>query len=232
MKKLALLLTCLLFFNSCKKNLSPIDEFIDPRDGHKYEIVQIGNQTWMAENLAYLPSVNRLRYYSNDYPMYYVYGYDGTSLDEAVVTDFYSTHGVLYNWPAAKKACPDGWYLPSDDDWKMLEMNLGMSAADVDSTDWRESGLVGDKLKSSSGWFEDNNGANSSLFNAMPSGFRLGYTFDCYFTKVEKNAIYWSGLEYSHGSAWCRLLSYDNEGINRKYLLKPYGLSVRCIKDN
>ncbi|MDR2579424.1 MAG: hypothetical protein LBC85_00320 [Fibromonadaceae bacterium] len=65
--------------------------FTDPRDGNKYRIVKVGNQTWMAENLRYkMPSIKP---------------YD---------------NGIYYNWEAAQKACPSGWRLPSIEDWGQL----------------------------------------------------------------------------------------------------------------
>ena len=77
--------------------------FTDSRDGNEYNWVQIGNQVWMAENLAYLPSVNMVADGSEDAAgsYYYVYGYDGTNVTDAKATANYTTYGVLYNWTAA-----------------------------------------------------------------------------------------------------------------------------------
>ena len=87
-------------------------------DGKTYKTVKIGNQWWMAENLAYLPSVGPYDIQSVINPMYYVYDYLGTNVNEAKATENYRTYGVLYNWPAAKSACPIGWHLPSDEEWR------------------------------------------------------------------------------------------------------------------
>ena len=92
--------------------------FTDPRDGKVYKTVKIGTQVWMAENLAYLPTVSSKIEWSETSPTYNVYGYQGTSISDAKTTDNFATYGGLYNWPAAVTACPDGWYLPSDEDWK------------------------------------------------------------------------------------------------------------------
>ncbi|MFA5816806.1 MAG: FISUMP domain-containing protein, partial [Bacteroidales bacterium] len=101
--------------------------FIDSRDNTVYNWVKIGNQVWMSENLAYLPSVSSSTTGSGTLPYYYVQGYEGVNIFDAIPTSNYQTYGVLYNWPAAMKGanssnqnpsgvqgiCPDNWHLPS-----------------------------------------------------------------------------------------------------------------------
>ncbi|MDD4178128.1 MAG: FISUMP domain-containing protein, partial [Bacteroidales bacterium] len=79
----------------------------------------------MKENLAYLPNVSQPDDGSQTSPFYYVYGYEGFSVPEAKTTPNYQTYGVLYNWPAALTACPQGWHLPSDNEWTILTDYLG-----------------------------------------------------------------------------------------------------------
>lgn len=76
---------------------------IDPRDNHEYKIVTIGEQIWMAENLAYLPSVSKPEdaATSDGDPLYFVFNYDGKDVNAAKATKEYKTYGVLYNWYAA-----------------------------------------------------------------------------------------------------------------------------------
>ncbi|MFN2380349.1 MAG: FISUMP domain-containing protein, partial [Bacteroidales bacterium] len=105
--------------NSCTKDeeddfSGPSGTFVDNRDKIEYNWVRIGDQIWMAENLAYLPSVSPSSEGSETEPYYYVYAYDGSIVSEAKVTDNYNAYGVLFNWPAALTACPDGWHLPTD----------------------------------------------------------------------------------------------------------------------
>lgn len=121
------------------------DAFTDSRDGHVYKTIKIGNQTWMAENLAYLPlAASPLNVESNNDPLYYIY-------DKA-------KYGVLYNWPAALSAAPTGWHLPSYDEWIELSVYLG---------GWS---IAGGKMTSTnSSWPKS---TNSSCFSALPGGYR------------------------------------------------------------
>ena len=61
----------------------------------------------------------------------------------------YETYGCLYDWETACDICPDGWHLPSDDEWKELEMYLGMSEEEVYrfGTGYSRGGNAGDYLK-------------------------------------------------------------------------------------
>ncbi len=78
--------------------------FTDPRDGQEYNIVTIGTQTWMAENLNY--ATGRSWCYNNN----------GANC---------ATYGSLYDWQTAKAACPAGWHLPTDAEWEVLINFLG-----------------------------------------------------------------------------------------------------------
>lgn len=118
--------------------------FTDSRDGHVYKTVKIGNQWWMAENLAYKPS-------SGNY-----WAYDNNSSNVA-------KYGYLYDWETAKKVCPTGWHLPSDAEWTTLINYLGgesVAGGKMKST-------IGWKYDA------DVNASNSSGFSALPGGYRF-----------------------------------------------------------
>ena len=204
------------------------DSFTDTRDGKTYKTIKIGNQVWFAENLAYLPSVSPPTSGSSSSPYYYVYNYSGTDVAAAKATSNYSTYGVLYNWEAAKVSCPPGWHLPSDAEWKQLEMALGMTQAQSDGEGFR--GIdQGTQMKAISQWYNDGNGTNASGFSALPGGYRY---IDNTINDIGRYGKWWSSTEYSTINARSRLLYFNSGGSYRGYDGKMDGFSVRCIKDN
>jgi uncharacterized protein (TIGR02145 family) len=204
----------------------------DP-DGKKYSIVKIGTQTWMAENLAWLPSVNPPGDASETGSRYYVYNYDGgyESVGAAKADEHYAAYGVLYNWVAAKTACPGGWHLPADTEWMMLETYLGMSQSEADSTGWRWSGSVGRALKYNSVWDNQGYGSNSSGFGALPGG-NYAWNYSWHFQGVGFNAEFWSSSEGGAPYAWGRYLGdIMLDGVGRGKYEQTWGLSVRCLQN-
>jgi uncharacterized protein (TIGR02145 family) len=201
-------------------------------DGNDYDIVTIGDQFWMKDNLL----VTKLN--------------DGTELQKAIkpestpsgfayfeneyLSDFISNSGRYYNYNIAKskKICPIGWHVPSDDEWTTLGTSLG----GMD--------LAGGKLKNISGWESPNTGStNESGFSALPktctivrpvyasSGGNqpLIYVFD---GRLE--AIWWSSdynfwwLEYKSVSLLFKRSSIpDSQDIKNYQILS----SIRCVKD-
>jgi uncharacterized protein (TIGR02145 family) len=236
MKTLSFLI--LLILIGCSKEPLFTDDgiFTDYRDNHDYKWVQIGDQVWMAENLAWLPSVSPSSVGSAISPTYYVLFYQGYEVDVAKASSKYKTYGVLYNWVAARTACPENWHLPADEEWKVLEMYLGMSQPDADAMLNRISGLVGIKLKSTSGWKDPKkkHTSNSSGFTALPGDWRYFQDWTMLpggFASHETDAYFWSASEVDSLRAWSRNLNYLNDGVNRENNLgKEYGFSVRCIK--
>lgn len=207
--------------------------FTDTRDNKVYNWVTIGNQIWMAENLAYLPSVVGPATGSITDPYYYVYGYNGTDVTTAKATSNYNTYGVLYNWPAAmagagssttnpsgiQGVCPTGWHLPSNAEWTELTDYLG-----------GESG-AGGKLKETgtTHWSSPNTAAtNETGFTALPGGNRY---LDGAFGDVGGYGDWWSATENDATGAWDRYLGYDDSGVGRDGGDKEVGFSVRCVRD-
>jgi uncharacterized protein (TIGR02145 family) len=80
--------------------------FIDQRDGKKYKIIKIGDQWILAENLAYKPYKGNFWVYENNDGNIAIYGY-------------------LYDWETAMNIAPEGWHLPSSDEWIAVRKALG-----------------------------------------------------------------------------------------------------------
>jgi len=187
-------------------SLTPSGTFNDPRDGQIYATLEIGNQTWFAENLNYETSNS--------------WWYNNSSANG----DIYCR---LYTWESAINACPNGWHLPSDDEWKTMEMTLGMIQSEADDGGWRGTD-EGEKMKSTSDWFNCGNGTNISGFNALPGGVRNSYGM---YSGLGANTYFWSYTEYSGMFAWYRFLQYGYDQEYRGIDDKSHGRSVRCIKD-
>lgn len=204
-----------------KSDISP-QTFTDPRDGNVYKYVKIGNQIWMAENLRYLPSVSDPGMISAEIPFYNVYGYSGTSLAGAKGSFNYRAYGVLYNWVAAKVACPVGWHLPTNEEWTQLINYVG------------DNPVAGGKLKETGieHWhISYADVTNETGFTALPGGFR---NFDGKFYSTGYRGYWWSATEGDElYSAWHIHLSYDAGGLGMESLayVKFAGISVRCVKD-
>ena len=187
------------------------EPFTDSRDGQAYNTVQIGDQCWMKENLNYETSNSWC--YNNNFENCVVYG-------------------RLYNWDAAMGACPTGWHIPTDDEWKILEGTVD-SQYPVGDPIWNNTGWrgydAGEKLKSTTGWYSNGNGTNDFGFTALSGGYRFS---NGSFGYLSSYATFWSSSEYSSNGAWYRLLYYGSSEVSRWYCSGgDYGRSVRCLKN-
>ena len=191
----------------------------DSRDGNTYRTVIIGEQEWMAENLKFSPSVIGQETGSNTEPYYYVYGYNGTDVNEAKATENYQIYGVLYNWEAAMSACPEGWHLPSNEEWTILADYVGGFP------------VAGEKLKSTSGWLNDGNGSDEYGFTALAGGGKDNGMF----SGIQSSGNWWTSSDYNVTGAYSVGMSDYYNGIGFSELeenTKRFGASVRCVKDS
>ena len=146
-------------------------------DGNVYETVQIGDQLWMAENL-------KVTHYNNGDEILYPIGWWG-SIEEGQyaiydrVPSNADIYGNLYNGTVVnddRGVCPEGWHVPSDDEFKTLEIFLGMSEEDANLTADRGtnegSKLAGNDDLWNGGALEQDSEFGTSGFNGFPAGNR------------------------------------------------------------
>jgi uncharacterized protein (TIGR02145 family) len=203
------------------------------QDGNVYRTVKIGNQWWMAENLKVthyrngeaIPNVTDAAAWSNLS--------SGAYCDYDNNTSNVSTYGRLYNWYAvsdSRNIAPSGWHVPTNAEWKKLEMYLGMSQSDADAENWRGDNVAG-KLKETgySHWASPNTDANNeSGFTALPAGVR-NPSGEFYWIRLA-NYLWTSDTP----QPWIRGLNYDRPGMARGSVTAEHivdGYSIRCIKD-
>ena len=236
---LSIFLVCQTFITeSCKKSKDNSSTYqygdtVTDIDGNVYHTIKIGSQVWFQENLA-------VTHYRNGNPVPFIAdnnqwltsdsgAYCNYSNDVSLVT----VYGRLYNWYAVNDSrllSPVGWHIPSDNEWKILEMYLGMSNDQADSVSYRGT-TEGGKLKESgtSHWTTPNTGAtNNSGFNGLPGGYRSDT-----FLEKSTGGYWWSSSQASSDEAIFRGLTYDKSGIIRStyHGNETLGLSLRCIKD-
>ncbi len=242
--KIALLLIILV--SSCDKNQESTDTVKDI-DGNIYKTVVIGGQLWMKENL-------RTTRYSDGSSIPNIVNYDDWHSQTEGAFCWHKNDsankklGAIYNYYAiidSRNVCPEGWHVPSDDEWKILEFNIGLPFQDLDKIGMRGTDQ-GDKLKASTGWLDSGNGNNIVGFSAFPSPIRwiknmIEYsgTDDYGFAnEIGYGASFWSPApkmpyNYNYKSLVRILNSYEN-GIGRgggEWDSLIPGYPLRCIKD-
>lgn len=105
---------------------------VTDNQGNTYGWVRIGDQEWTTENARNGSRVWNVEYYVPDYGWYETISFD------ADTTDYFNEYGNLLSYEEALASAPEGWRLPTDDDWKKLERAMGMGG-EVDRTGWRGS---------------------------------------------------------------------------------------------
>jgi uncharacterized protein (TIGR02145 family) len=184
--------------------------------------IVIGTQQWQAKNLD-------VAFYRNGDPIPQVTDPTAWAALTTGAWCYYNNdstqgnkYGKLYNWYAVndpRGLAPQGWHIPSDAEWTILETTLGGSS--VAGGKMKEAGMLN--------WAIPNTGGNNnSGFGGLPGGNRYG---DGTFGAVGDFGFWWSSTETNAPSAWCRFLDYGNGRVNRANTNKQYGFSVRCLRD-
>jgi uncharacterized protein (TIGR02145 family) len=169
--------------------------FKDSRDGKTYKTVKVGGKTWMADNLNFAAEDSKC--------------YENKDANCA-------KYGRLYDWNTAKKACPAGYHLPTDDEWTALVNYAGGE------------NKAGKKLKSKAGWTDNGNGMDDYGWSALPGG--VGNSGGG-FINAGYDGLWWSATENdADGGAWYLYMSGDNEDVGRQYGKIGF-FSVRCVQN-
>lgn len=178
--------------------------FKDPRDGRVYRTATIGTQTWMAENLAFKAKGGC-----------HAYGWDADNKKANV-----AKYGYLYEWNAAKKACPPGWHLPTKEEWETLIAYLGGEHA------------AGAAMKSQTGWGMADPVDDRFGFSALPGGYLADMRKNSFYD-LGQQAMWWTATESDRYTAWTIHVFVFGPQIDRGTYGKSAGgaLSVRCVKD-
>ncbi len=203
--------------------------------GYSFSTVLIGSQCWMAENLNVGTMIDFLLEQSNN-SIVEKFCYENNE-------DYCDTYGGFYQWDEMMQytttagmqgICPQGWHLPTDNEWKELEMKLGMAQAQADAMGWRGTNQGG-KMKETdiTHWDSPNTGAtNSSGFTAFGGGERFASEYTSSGTvNLKIVGKWWSSNQKEYWKSWYRELEYVNADVYRYYEYKSAGHSVRCIMD-
>ncbi len=199
-------------------------------DGNTYQTIVINGQEWMAENLRTsryangdtIPNVTDREVWINLTTGAWVH-YNNDN-------QFENPYGKHYNWFStvdSRHLCPNGWKVPSKENWIVLLNSIDTNANVFDG--WSNN-IVGGKMKSTGiqYWQTPNlNATNESGFAGLPGG-------TCYFDDWNMNVIgYWWGTsDYSEGNAMYAALYYDQYYLDNSSGNKNLGISVRCLKNS
>ncbi|MCR9250845.1 MAG: hypothetical protein NXI20_10485 [bacterium] len=173
------------------------NSFYDSRNNQTYSLIKIGDQIWFAENINYDIGDGS-------------WAYDN---DESNA----ETYGRLYNYNAALTICPDGWHLPTQNEWQTLENYIGGESN-------------GGRLKATgtSLWVEPNTDASNEYgYNALPAGVQNGMPFE----SLGEATYFWSSTESNSGTTFIRSLLSVHGNFAESSLDQEFGISCRCLKD-
>lgn len=217
MQKLIILFSLLgslaILWTSCEKDPTTTQDdgtcstITDSRDGETYTVIKIGDQCWMAESLRY--NAPNSKVYSNIPDSQYGRLYDWNTVMGGATSSSSNPSGI-------KGICPEGWHLPSDAEWTVLENSIGGNG-------------IGLAMKSTTGWSNNGNGTNSSGFNVFPGGQADATS---YFSLGDNTAFWTSTLENGANGPWARAFDATSDDISRGIV---YGTDsheyCRCVKD-
>ncbi|MBN2172994.1 MAG: T9SS type A sorting domain-containing protein [Bacteroidales bacterium] len=202
-------------------------------EGQIYNTIQIYSQCWFKENLNVGEMIPATQSQTNNNIIEKYCPVDG---------EYYCNNfaGALYQWdemmnyayePQGQGICPDGWHIPTDTDWKVLEgaadSNYGIGNPEWDNIDWRGSDAGGNlKQTGTTNWMSPNTGATDAFgFSALPGGYVVqneywGGEWKGYFWSSHTTAHYFRNMD------WNQVMIKRGNGVGG-----GLAISVRCVKD-
>lgn len=217
-----------------KGNLCGSNPTVTDIEGNIYNVIVIEDDCWMAENLKTTkyndntPITNIIEntVWKNSQNAAYCWYNNDESYKEI--------YGAMYNYHAvaSDKLCPDGWHVPTDDEWKRLEGtidgNYAVGDPIWDTQGWRGSD-IGAKLKAGDDWLATGTGTDEYGFTALAGGERDGQSGE--FQRLNEWGNWWAHKNADESDVFRRYLSSQNNNIARFNCNPASGYSVRCIKD-
>jgi len=200
-------------------------------EGQIYNTIQICGQCWLKENLNVGTMI------SADDPMgdnevIEKYCYDNNPVNCDTFGGLYQWREVMqYNSVDVQGICPDGWHVPTDEEWKILEGTVdsqyGIGEPEWEGEQWRGFD-VGRKLKSTSEWSNNGNGTDTFGFTGLPWGYGNGAGG---FIGHGIDATWWLSNECNSMYSWFKNLYWSNDFTYRRCGDRNVSRSVRCLKD-
>lgn len=182
----------------------------DYRNNRRYGFMQIGSQLWTTENMVY--EVSRVGSWC----------YDDTD-------GFCYDLGRLYSFYDAHFACPEGWHLPSADEWKAMLLQLGNPMEEDGNVYYK---YAGTKLKDSTSWYGRDKGDGTFGFDAIAAGYRLpNNVADSTYLGLNETAVFWTSTGSSKKAQSVRIVNFDSYAVIENVNVNN-GYGVRCVYDS
>ena len=191
----------------------------DVRDGYIYHWVRFGGLDWTVENSHFQTT-------EGTYAIYETTGLVGDE-ENANNERTFAKYGYLYTYEGALEAAPDGWRIPTDEDWKKLETVLGMSVDECAALEWRSSNVVGTLMHQGdegTGLDMLYGGYYTATTSSFTSAYRLMYSYGFYWTSTKDT-------DKGDGFAYYRKIFYKNGGVFRYSCSTANMMSVRFVRD-
>ena len=184
-------------------------ELLDKRDNKVYRTIVISNHVWTAQNMNFKTET------------------DSTSKSWCFDNDSKNCekYGRIYSWNAAKKVCPEGWHLPTSEEWKELLSDHACDSELLDDGTWAYD-CSGYKLKSTETWDEKVERQNALGFSVIAAGM----SFENTPIALGETAFFWSATDTLSFYAFAALFMNEESSVLYGATEKNYGLSVPCIK--